>query len=91
MMPAAVKRNREKYPEKYKARNLLNSAVRDGRVIKPGACESCGAKEHIHGHHDDYSKPLDVKWLCAACHKARHKELGWGYVWNAGSDEETAA
>ncbi len=63
-----------RYPEKTRARNTLGNAVRDGRVKKGTECESCGEKQRLlHGHHDDYSKPLDVHWLCARCHGKRHR------------------
>ena len=75
------KRKREWEPsEKTHARNVLNSAVRYGKIT-PKPCERCGAdpKRHngssdVHAHHDDYSKPLDVRWLCAECHIEYHKE-----------------
>ena len=66
---AYIKRN----PEIRKVHNALNNAVRKGRVDKPSCCEMCGAAGRIHGHHDDYSKPLDVQWVCAACHTKIHK------------------
>ena len=59
---------REKYPERYKAHTIVNNAVRDGRLIKPSKCEICGGDFHIHAHHEDYSMPLLVVWLCARCH-----------------------
>lgn len=61
-----------KYPERKKAVIAVNNAVRDGRLVKQ-PCEACGAKR-VHGHHDDYSKPLDVRWLCPVHHKQVHKE-----------------
>lgn len=83
MTLADTRRYREENPEKYRAHTAVSNAVRDGRLVKPSCCSGCGAETRLHGHHDDYSRPLDVMWLCAACHKARHKELGWGYVANA--------
>lgn len=58
-----------KYPEKYKARYMLRNAVRLGKVIK-GCCEVCGSPI-VESHHDDYSKPLEVRWLC----RLHHREL----------------
>lgn len=61
---------KERFPEKYKAHYLLTNAVRDGRMIRE-ACEKCGGQD-THGHHDDYSKPLKVRWLCPPCHAEEH-------------------
>jgi hypothetical protein len=61
----------EKNPDGYKAHYLISNAVRDGRIIKK-PCASCGSMKRIHAHHHDYSKPLDVTWLCARCHAAVH-------------------
>lgn len=59
------------------AHNSVNNAVRDGRLPKPTNCEECGRSvpsRLLHGHHDDYYKPLDVRWMCATCHHAEHRE-----------------
>lgn len=70
------KRSDERYPEKTLARRLLKEAVRVGRLDKPTACEDCDKRidnpRLLHGHHEDYSKPYEVDWLCASCHMKRH-------------------
>lgn len=62
---------REKYPNKYKAVTMVNNAIRDGKLFRE-PCEVCGCNKRPHGHHDDYSKPLNVRWLCAIHHKEWH-------------------
>lgn len=57
-----------KNPEKKKARNLLNSAIRWKGFPKGDKCDLCGIKGKVDGHHDDYSKPLKVLWVCRDCH-----------------------
>lgn len=57
--------------DKYVAHYSLTNAVRDGRV-KRQPCDMCGDPKS-QGHHSDYSKPLDVTWLCEKHHKAAHK------------------
>jgi ribosomal protein S27AE len=59
---------------KESARRELRQAVRDGRITKPDQCSSCGSASVIHGHHHDYSRPLDVEWLCGSCHAIRHRK-----------------
>lgn len=29
----------------------------------------------VQAHHDDYSKPLEVRWLCVPHHALHHKQL----------------
>lgn len=70
------RRYQEENPVKYGARIMVNNAVRDGRLEKLDSCSECGATGRIHGHHDDYAKPLDVRWLCAACHHQWHAKHG---------------
>ena len=63
-----------RYPEKVRARNILRCAVYSKRICKPNICENCMKEfNRIEGHHDDYSKPLEVKWLCVTCHKELHR------------------
>ena len=70
--------NKEKAPEKLRARAALRYAVDTGRIKRPEICEVCG-KQHvkIHGHHTSYAEKdqLNVMWLCATCHAKIHAEL----------------
>ncbi len=65
-------RARLKNPIKFKARYTLRSAVRQGK-IKRLPCEVCN-KTPTHGHHNDYSKPLEVQWLCKKHHYEKHRK-----------------
>lgn len=67
---------RTRYPNKYRAFSMVNYAIRSGKLsYEP--CSICGELK-THAHHDDYSKPLTVRWLCAAHHKQWHIENGEG-------------
>lgn len=67
---------RSRYPKKYTATNAVNNAVRDGK-LQPKPCEVCGKVRAV-AHHDDYNKPLEVRWLCQAHHMQWHEENGPG-------------
>lgn len=71
-----LKEYRQKFPIKYRATGIVNNAIRDNKLFKE-PCEICGDKKS-HAHHDDYSKPLNVRWLCAAHHKQWHRDNGEG-------------
>lgn len=59
---------------RVKANQMVTAAIKRGD-IKKQPCERCG-KEKAIAHHDDYSKPLDVMWLCTKHHGERHREIG---------------
>ena len=65
---------RKHNPIEYAAHTLLSNAVRSGKVKKPKKCLRCDKKTMIHGHHEDYYKPLNVIWVCQVCHKQLHKD-----------------
>lgn len=74
-----IQENREKirdlakrHPEKVKAREMLHTQVKLGKIIPYEFCQICNEKTKLQGHHTDYSKPLEVIWLCIPCHKKQH-------------------
>lgn len=63
-------------PEKRAAHLMVQNAVRSGILKKPTECHVCREfkpSRQIHAHHHDYSKPLDVEWMCAKCHADHHR------------------
>lgn len=61
----------QRFPIKAKAQKQAYSRRRRGKLV-PQPCEACGATEKIEMHHEDYSKPFDVRWFCWACHRRLH-------------------
>jgi len=60
------RKRRIKSPGKYKARQKVSNAIRDGRLIRK-PCEICGDPKS-QAHHDDYRKYLEVNWYCRKHH-----------------------
>lgn len=58
---------------KSQARSMVNNALKNGRIRKSD-CEECQSNESVQAHHDDYSKPLQVRWLCIKCHNILHRK-----------------
>lgn len=53
---------------------MVGNAIKRGD-LKRLPCEICGRKKRIHAHHDDYTKPLSVTWLCPIHHGERHAQI----------------
>jgi ribosomal protein S27AE len=60
-------------PLRAKAHYEAQEALRRGK-LKMQPCEKCGEKKVI-AHHEDYSKPLEIVWLCRIDHIKRHKDM----------------
>ncbi len=77
-------RNREKLLEKKKTdpvlklkrsvRSITNNAIVSGILVRQ-PCEVCGTIDRIEAHHDDYTKPLEVRWLCKRHHDEHHGNI----------------
>lgn len=61
-------------PKARWAHIALQSGIRRG-LVQRQPCEVCGA-DKVDGHHPDYSRPLDVVWLCRKHHLAEHRRIG---------------
>jgi len=70
---AGVRRWRSAHPEGPRAHKLVYAAVRLGEIERPDRCEGCGRGVRLHGHHADYTKPLQIRWLCGSCHRLAHR------------------
>jgi ribosomal protein S27AE len=59
---------------KVLARATVNNAIAQGALVRL-PCEVCGKTQTVHGHHDDYNKPLEVRWLCREHHFEAHTSM----------------
>jgi hypothetical protein len=55
------------------AHNMVKEAIRSGVLVRK-PCEVCSGTKLVDAHHDDYSKPLNVRWLCRRHHQRHHYE-----------------
>lgn len=60
---------------KNNVRRKTNMRIERGLILKY-PCETCGNIES-EAHHDDYTKPYDIRWLCRQHHLQHHKEIGY--------------
>ena len=68
----SIIKHRQKFPEKRKAQIIVMNAIKSGKLIRPDSCIICEKKCIPEGHHPDYSKPLEVIWVCKQCHTDYH-------------------
>lgn len=69
---AAALRWSARHPDRRRANVIMGNAVRDGRLVPWPVCAVPECSDLPQGHHPDYSRPLDVVWLCPAHHKQAH-------------------
>lgn len=70
------KASRKRNPEKHKANDIVSKRLKRGVSLFRGPCTVCGSTEDIHAHHEDYSKPLEIIWLCGKHHRELHLRKG---------------
>ena len=72
-----TKSYRENNKKKYRAHGKIAYEIKMGNLTKK-PCEICGSISNLNAHHDDYDKPLDIRWLCSKHHAEWHKLNGEG-------------
>jgi hypothetical protein len=68
-----AKKRKKNNPLKRLANQAISNGKRNGSVV-PQPCEVCGEIK-VQAHHTDYSKPLDVQWLCFKHHREAHGQV----------------
>lgn len=65
--------------KKKRAQRKVAKQIKNGTIINPMVCEECGStgtfidgRSKIQAHHDNYNKPLSIRWLCQKCHHKWH-------------------
>jgi hypothetical protein len=69
-------KSNKKYEKKYPFKKIAqNIAHRNIKIPKNQLCETCNKRKAKHKHHEDYNKPLDIKFLCIKCHRELHRKI----------------
>lgn len=70
----AIRRSNRKHRARRLARKRVQGALATGMLVPPPICEACGQPStRLEAHHEDYTRPLDVIWLCKKDHVAADK------------------
>ena len=63
-------------PEKVSAQRRVQKALTAGKMRRGKLCRRCRRRDDaLHAHHEDYSKPFAVIFLCPSCHGERHRQI----------------
>lgn len=66
-----MERNADRMRLAGQAHSLVHEAIKRGELIRGTKCESCDKEGFCEASHEDYSRPLDVRWLCRPCHRQK--------------------
>lgn len=71
----ANKQYRKQHDTLRVAHNKIRNAKGRGQLTPPTYCYECGKNCTPDAHHEDYSKPFEVTWLCRLCHRIKHRKV----------------
>ena len=66
---------KKRHPDQNMASQYVRWGLKLNVIHKPGECIVCKSKSKLQAHHADYSKPLEVEWVCHICHMHKHGKL----------------
>lgn len=75
---ARQRESRDKYLDKFahkRSCHVIWGNYKRDHSIKPEPCSKCSSEIDLNAHHEDYTKPLEIIWLCKKCHGLRHREI----------------
>lgn len=71
---AKLEYNKTRRPKELPIAHVkVKRALASGALIRPAQCSQCAKEVRVEAHHDDYNKPLEVRWLCRPCHSEAHR------------------
>lgn len=73
----SIKKWKKHNVEAAKAHQLVNNHILRKKNLVPINCEKCGDVTKLQAHHEDYSKPFDIMWLCKKCHLKKHNRVSF--------------
>jgi hypothetical protein len=85
----SIKDFKKRHPQKKMAHLYVELALKFGHLVRPTCCDQCQAECKPQAHHGDYSKPLDIQFLCTKCHGKEHRKYK-DSEWPERLNEETS-
>lgn len=64
----------KEHPEANRAKATVHRALVSGHLCQD-VCVVCSSTSNTEAHHQDYSRPLTVDWLCHKCHRLIHSAV----------------
>lgn len=74
-MRQSVYKSMKLHKDRQNARMAVNYWIKKGTIVRPKVCPSCNKRKKTEAHHHDYTKPLEVTFMCRQCHRQEHRKL----------------
>lgn len=71
---ARIKTWQKDHPAVMKAHYAVKNAIDTKKLVRPSVCSNCQETKRVVAHHDDNTKPFEIRWLCHSCDKIEHNK-----------------